>query len=62
MTTYRTFKRSCRNWKEFANSSRKLTEERGLTLAEAIRFCDNANKNLTPAQKKRGTMYEFESE
>ena len=60
--TYRTFKRSCLNWKEFGNPSRKLTEERGLTLEEAHRFCENANKNLTPAQKRRGTMYEYEKE
>lgn len=61
MPTYRTFRRTCRDWRSFARA-RKLTEERGLTEAEAHHFCENANKNLTPSQKKRGTRYEYEQE
>lgn len=61
MSTYRTFKRSCRNWQEFGRA-RKLTESRGLTYDEARRQCENFNANLTPAQKRRGTKLEFEQE
>ncbi len=57
---YRVFKRSARNWTEFA-ASRKLTVRRNLTLEEARQFCAEANKNLTPSQKRSGTKYEFES-
>lgn len=61
MTTYRTFKRSCRNWQEFARA-RKTTHDRGLTYEEARRQCDEYNNNRTPAQKRRGTKLELEAE
>jgi hypothetical protein len=58
---YRTFKRSCTNWKDFG-SARKITDERGLTLEEARRRCDDFNNNRTAAQVKKGTKMEFEQE
>lgn len=61
MQTYRTFKRSCRNWREFA-SARKITESRGLSYERAREECEQFNKNRTPAQVRRGTRMEFESE
>ena len=51
----------CRNWKEFG-SARKLTDETGLTYDEARRRCAALNAELSPAQKRRGTMYEFTAE
>jgi hypothetical protein len=59
--TYRTFKRSCRNWREFA-SARKFTDRTGLTYEEARQRCEDLNKELTRAQQKKGTKYEFERE
>lgn len=59
--TYRTFKRSARNFREFANR-RKRTVDRGLTYDEARRACENYNKELTSNEKTRGTMMEFEVE
>lgn len=61
MSTYRTFKRSCRNWQEFSKA-RKLTVDRGLTYDEAKRQCECNNEGLTSAQKRKGTKFEFESE
>lgn len=61
MTTYRTFKRSCRNWEEFAHK-RKLTVARGLSYAEAKTRCDDYNANRTSQQRRLGTMMEFEAE
>jgi len=58
---YRTFKRSCVNWKQFGSSS-KITDERGLTLDEARRRCNRFNNNRTMAQIKKGTKMEFEGE
>lgn len=57
---YRTFIRSCRNWREFA-SARKRTVDRGLSYDEARRACEAYNRNLTSRQIKRGTKMEFES-
>lgn len=59
--TYRVFRRSCRNWTEFA-SARKTTIRRGLTYAEAQRMCAEFNNHRTPSQEAKGTKYEFESE
>ncbi len=50
---YRTFKRSARNWQQFA-SARKITEERGLTY--------EFNANLSTAQQRKCTKLEFERE
>lgn len=56
---YRTFKRSCRNWGEFARA-RKFEDMRNLTYEEARRRCEYLNGQLTAAQIRRGTKYEFE--
>lgn len=58
---YYTFKRSCTNWSTFA-SARKIRDESNLTYEEAQRRCATLNAELTPAQKRRGTRYEFTSE
>ena len=57
---YTVFKRSCTDWKSFARA-RKITERTGLTYDEALSMCDRLNKDLTKAQIKRGTKYEFTS-
>lgn len=59
--SYRTFKRSCKDWKSFA-SARKITEETGLTYEEAREQCKEFNSNLSSAQKRNGTKMEFEEE
>lgn len=59
--SYRTFKRSARNWQEFARA-RKITEERGLTYEQARERCREFNANLTPAQVRNGTKLEFTEE
>jgi hypothetical protein len=56
---YRTFKRSVNNWAEFGKK-RKMTEETGLTYEQARKRCEDYNNNRTPAQKRKGTMMEFE--
>jgi hypothetical protein len=56
--TYKTFKRSCTNWKQFAKA-RKITVDTGLTYEEAQRRCDEYNDNRTPAQIRKGTKMEF---
>lgn len=61
MTTYRTFKRSCTDWKSFARS-RKITVDRGLSIEQAKRQCDAFNDNRTAAQIRHGTKMEFEKE
>lgn len=61
MTTYRTFKRSCVNWQQFA-SARKMTVDTGLTYAQAQDRCKEFNDNRTPAQVRRGTKLEFTAE
>lgn len=57
-TTYYTFKRSCRNWQEFA-SAEKETMETGLTYEEAREACSQFNDNLTEAEQDAGTKLEF---
>jgi len=61
MTTYRTFKRSARNWGEFARA-RKITEDRGLTYDRARERCEAFNASRTPEQTRRGTKLEFTAE
>jgi hypothetical protein len=58
MTYYKTFKRSCTNWKTFA-SARKITEETGLTYEQARQRCEDFNNNRTSAQIRKGTKLEF---
>lgn len=57
-TFYKTFKRSCTDWKSFARA-RKITEETGLTYDQALERCREFNASLTSAQKRRGTKLEF---
>jgi hypothetical protein len=58
---YCTFKRTCRNWRQFS-SARKMSDMAGMTYDEARRRCEYLNTMLTPQQKRRGTRYEFESQ
>lgn len=61
MKTYKTFKRSATNWREFA-TARKITEDTGLTLEEARERCDRYNENRTSHQICKGTKLEFTAE
>jgi len=61
MPTYYTFKRSCRNWREFA-SAEKETVETGLSYTEAREACQQFNANLTEAEQEAGTKLEFTEE
>jgi hypothetical protein len=61
MTTYKTFKRSATNFKQFFNA-RKITVDTGLTYEEAQRQCERFNNNRTPTQIRKGTKMEFVSE
>lgn len=58
MTTYKTFKRSCTNWEQFARA-RKITEETGLNYEQARERCREFNDNRTAQQKRKGTKLEF---
>lgn len=53
-----TFKRSCRNWEEFA-SAEKIIQETGLTYQEAKEACRQFNDNLTEKEIEVGTKLEF---
>jgi hypothetical protein len=59
--TYRVFRRTARNWSEFA-SARKRVVRRGLSITEARRMCEEWNKDRSPSQVRRGEKMEFESE
>ena len=61
MTYYKTFKRSCTNFQEFARA-RKITEETGLTYDQARERCKEFNENRTSAQIRKGTKLEFTAE
>ena len=61
MTTYKTFKRSCRSWEEFA-SARKITVDTRLSYDEARDACREYNDNRTKAQIEAGTKMEFTKE
>jgi hypothetical protein len=56
--TYKTFIRSCTDWKSFA-SARKITQDTGLTYEEALRACDTYNNSRNSRQKAKGTKMEF---
>ena len=58
MTYYKTFKRSCRNWKEFGKS-RKITQETGLSCDTARQRCKDYNDARNARQIRKGTMMEF---
>ena len=61
MKTYKTFKRSCRNWAEFS-SARKTTVDTRLSYDEALRACHAFNAARTPAQVRKGLKMEFTTE
>ena len=61
MKLYYTFKRSARNWREFAEAE-KITQETGLTFTEAREACLQFNSNLTEAEQEAGTKLEFTEE
>lgn len=61
MTTFRTFKRSCTNWREFARA-RKITVDTGLTEEQALERCRAFNENLTARQIRNGTKLEYTRE
>jgi len=56
--TYVVFKRSARNWKEFSGG-RKIKVQTGCSLERAQQLCDSWNRNRTPAQVRRGTVFEY---
>ena len=58
MKRYKTFIRSCRTWKQFAQG-RKMTQETGLTYQGAKERCKEYNDNHNARQKRKGTMMEF---
>lgn len=61
MSTYYTFLRSARNFREFA-SAEKRTVDTGLTYEEARAQCREYNANLSDADKEAGTKMEFTEE
>lgn len=61
MTTFKTFIRSCTDFKTFA-SARKITVDTNLSREEAVRACYNFNSARTEAQKHKGTKLEFTEE
>lgn len=60
-TKYKTFIRSCKNWREFSKA-RKTTDSTGLSFEAARARCDWYNKKRTARQIKRGTLMEFTAE
>lgn len=61
METYKTFKRSCRNWQQFAKA-RKITVDTKLTYEQARQRCEDFNAARTARQKGKGTMLECQRE
>lgn len=61
MSTYKTFKRSCTDFRELA-TARKTTEDTGLTYEQALAACNRFNSNRTARQKRKGTKLEFTEE
>lgn len=61
MATYRTFLRSCTDWKSFSKA-RKITQATGLTEAEAYEMCQRYNDNRNARQIAKGTKMEFTRE
>lgn len=59
--TYRTFKRSATNWKQFG-AARKITVDRRLSYDEARRACEAFNSTRTAAQIRKCTRLEFTAE
>ena len=61
MTYYKTYKRSCVSWEQFARA-RKMTESTGLTYEQARQQCEEYNRNRTSSQIRKGTKMEFTAE
>ena len=61
MVTYRTFLRSCTDWKSFSKA-RKITQATGLTEAEAYEMCQRYNDNRNSRQIAKGTKMEYTRE
>jgi hypothetical protein len=61
MDTYRTFKRSARNFEEFS-SAEKIEVETGLTYSEAREQCEDFNNIRSDEEIAAGTKMEFEVE
>lgn len=61
MGTYRTFKRSARNFEEFANAD-KIEVDTDLTIDAAREQCKEFNDNRNADEIEAGTKMEFESE
>ena len=57
-TYYRTFLRSCVDWKSFAKA-RKITQETGLTYEQALARCEAYNTSRNSRQIRKGTKMEF---
>ncbi len=49
------------NWVQFSKGKKRV-QDTNLSYDEAKRACAYFNANRTPAQKKKGTMMEFESQ
>lgn len=60
MQKYRVFKRSAKNWEQFAYA-KKIKVRDNLTYEEAQRMCSQWNDNRNSTQVRNGTKYEFES-
>lgn len=60
-TTYKTFLRSCTNWKKFF-SARKITQDTGLSYEDARRRCEEYNAARNSRQIAKGTKMEFTAE
>ena len=59
-TFYKTFKRSCTDWKTFAKG-RKITVGTHLSLDDALQQCKEFNTHRNARQILKGTMMEFTS-
>ena len=59
--SYRTFKRSARNFEEFS-AAEKIEVETGLTISEARLACLDFNSNRNASEEEMGTKLEFEEE
>ena len=57
-TYYKTFLRSCTDWRSFAKA-RKITVETGLTYEQAKQRCEDYKQARTARQIRKGTMMEF---
>jgi hypothetical protein len=58
MITYVVFKRSALNWEQLS-SGRKIKVQTRCSHEQAVALCARWNANRTPAQRRRGTMFEF---